>query len=561
MGLKYRSLKLGLGWAAWLTGLVTVVLVCKNIEWWEGEIPRKGDQYASLPGHSSFVRHAIHRAPRKATGSLASYLSVHHANLDVIHDLGQRALAQGHYYDAIQVFQHLLEANTTAVPVHLLATSSYGLIRSFIAVHQLKPAREWTDWYYQNIVPPQAEPAYHLCRALREDGQNAAAFYYYLMAEKAPNSSAIPNAYIPSESEIYDYLLDYEKSILWSYVGDNQDSHYRLHGLSFSMHILDNPKLPTYIRDSVFSNLQYCVTHLQGNVEILRSEGSTEEDWRYSSPTFVGDETLVHVVNYYLSNDGNYHVSNGDHMRTRLLSATTDEDFEIGLSEAFEERAIQDGLHHTDAYNLGLEDTRAVVDAARNNTIFTLSASQEYSRRPGVMNQVLATLSLTERKLRVEAVLEGPHADRPEMNWVFAGSLDNIVYGWHPSIEIGAIDLSNDTRLHLHSSIPSPESFWGMRGSSNGVLYQGQWWFVTHSFIYREGQMRKYLHHLIVLNQELSAIVRYSSPFTFEEGSDVEFCLGLKVEESGIVFGYSVQEKSTRIKRVSWMEMGRLFNT
>ena len=550
-----------MGWAVWLISLVSVAWVCKNIEWCEGEVPRKGGQEASLLGPSSFVRHVVQRAPRIATGPLASYLSVHHANLDVIHDLGQRALAQGHYYDAIQVFQYVLEANITAVPPHLLATSSYGLIRSFIALRQLKPAREWTDRYYYKVVPPQAELAYHLCRALREDGQNAAAFYYYLMAEKAPNPDAIPNAYIPAESDIYDYLLDYEKSILWSYVGDNQDPHYRLHGLSFSMRMLENPKLPTYIRDSVFSNLQYYVPHLQGKVDILRSEGSTEEDWRYSSPTFIGDETLIRVVNYYLSKNGNYQVSNDDHVRTRLLSATTDEDFEIGLSQMFERRAIQDGLHHTDAYNLGLEDTRAVVDAARNNTIFTLSASQEYSRSPGIMNQVLGTLSLTERKLTVEAVLEGPYTDRHEKNWVFAGSLDNIVYGWHPSIEIGTIDLSNNTRLRLHTSIPSPESFWGMCGSSNGVLYQAQWWFVTHSVIYREGQMRKYLHRLIVLNQELSAVIRYSLPFTFEEGSDVEFCLGLKVEESGIVFGYSVRDKSTRILSVSWMEMGRLFNT
>jgi hypothetical protein len=99
-----------------------------------------------------------------------------------------------------------------------------------------------------------------------------------------------------------------------------------------------------------------------------------------------------------------------------------------------------------------------------------------------------------------------------------------------------------------------------MRGSTNGVLYQEQWWFVTHSFIYREGQMRKYLHHLIVLNQELSAIVQYSLPFTFEKGSGVEFCLGLKVQESGIVFGYSVREMSTRILSVNWTEIGLLFN-
>ncbi|KAM3570130.1 hypothetical protein VYU27_007791 [Nannochloropsis oceanica] len=479
LGLKYRSLKRYMGWGASIIGFISVVWVYTNVE------------------------HAFQRLP----GPISSYIHFRRADPDTIHTLGQRALTHGHYHDAIKVFQYLLEANTTAVPSNIMATSSYGLIRSFIALHQLKPARLWTDWYYYNIVPLQGEPAYHLCRALREDGQSAAAFYYYLMAEKTLSSSAAIS-YIPAEHEICDYLLDYEKSILWSYLGDSRDSSYLLHGLTFSMRMLENPKLPEYIRDSVFSNLQYYVSNLDGQVEVLRSKDSLDEGWHYSSPTFIGDETLIHVVNYYISEDGIYHVSKGDHGRSRLLSAATDKDFEIVLSETFEDRVVRDGLHHDDAYILGLEDTRAVVDVKCNNTIFTLSASQEYSRSPGVISQVLGTLNLEERKIQVEAVLEGP----------------------------------------------------GMRGSTNGVLYREQWWFVTHSHIYREGQMRKYLHYLVVLNQELSAIVRYSLPFSFEEGSDIEFCLGLKVEESGIVFGYSAKEKSTKIMRIHWPEMGRMFN-
>lgn len=555
LGLKYRSLKRYMGWGASIIGFISVVWVYTNVEVWKREAPKKDGQDAHLTGPLSSIQHAFQRLP----GPISSYIHFRRADPDTIHTLGQRALTHGHYHDAIKVFQYLLEANTTVVPSNIMATSSYGLIRSFIALHQLKPARLWTDWYYYNIVPSQGEPAYHLCRALREDGQSAAAFYYYLMAEKTLSSSAAIS-YIPAEHEICDYLLDYEKSILWSYLGDSRDSSYLLHGLTFSMRMLENPKLPEYIRDSVFSNLQYYVSNLDGQVEVLRSEDSLDEGWHYSSPTFIGDETLIHVVNYYISEDGIYHVSKGDHGRSRLLSAATDKDFEIVFSETFEDRVVRDGLHHDDAYILGLEDTRAVVDVKCNNTIFTLSASQEYSRSPGVISQVLGTLNLEERKIQVEAVLEGPYAGRNEKNWVFAGSLDKIVYKWHPSIELGAVDLSNDTSFHIHTSIPSPESFRGMRGSTNGILYREQWWFVTHSHIYREGQMRKYLHYLVVLNQELSAIVRYSLPFSFEEGSDIEFCLGLKVEESGIVFGYSAKEKSTKIMRIHWPEMGRMFN-
>ena len=92
------------------------------------------------------------------------------------------------------------------------------------------------------------------------------------------------------------------------------------------MRMLDKPHLPNYIRDSVFSNFQFYAPHLEGQMEILRAEKSTEEEWRYSSPTFVGGETLIRVVNYYVSDDGSYHVSKGDKVMTRLISSATEED-------------------------------------------------------------------------------------------------------------------------------------------------------------------------------------------------------------------------------------------
>ena len=174
------------------------------------------------------------------------------------------------------------------------------------------------------------------------------------------------------------------------------------------------------------------------------------------------------------------------------------------------------------------------------------------------MSQVLGVLNVPQRTLTVHAVLEGPYPGRHDKNWVFAGGLDNVIYGWHPSIEIGAIDPDRDSRLHLHTSVSSPASFLGMRGSTNGVLYRGEWWFVTHTVIYRPGQMRKYLHRLVVLDHDLSAIVRHSQPFTFERGADVEYCLGLKVNVLGFVFGYSVRDRSTRILHAKWEDVGVL---
>lgn len=500
---------------------------------------------------------ALRQVSRSETGSLASYTSTHFASPDAIYELGQEAFDRDHYHDSTKLFLHLLEANTTVVPHRLQVAGTYGLIRSYIALRKLGAARQWTDKFYRQFFPLQAHPAYHLCRALREDGQNEAAFYYYLLAKKASPSS-LPGD-LPAEPDIHDYLLDYEKSILWSYVGDIGEPHSRLHGLSFSVQMLEKFELPHHIRDSVFNNLQYYVSHLTGRVETLRAEKPIDEEWRFSSPTFVADQTLVRVVNYYVSDDGSYHVSKGERVMTRLVSARTEEEFSVQVSETLDRSGALDGLVHRNAYILGLEDTRAVMDTVRNNTIFTLSASQEYSRSDGAMSQVLGVLSLADHTLTIQAVLEGPYPDRTDKNWVFAGGLDNVVYGWHPSIEIGAIDPKRDARLHVHTSIPSPASFHGMRGSSNGVRYRDAWWFVTHAVIYRPGQMRKYLHRIVLLDNDLSAIVRYSLPFTFEEGSDVEYCLGLKVTDAGMVFGYSVRDRSTKLMHVEWKDVEHLF--
>jgi len=494
-----------------------------------------------------------------------SQLSGHPPSLEQAKKLLHDALSLIHSNQcsiAIPLLERSLHThpNSSYMNLTMMDTGMCALARCYAETSQLGLAKHWTDRLYATGRIAMAEPAYHLCRALREDGQNEAAFYYYLLATRASTLSSSSEGCLPAEPEIEEYLLDYEKTILWSYINDMDDFYSRLHGLSFCMRVLDKRHLPNYIRDSVFSNLQYYVPHLGGQMEILRAEASTEEEWRYSSPTFVGGETLIRVVNYYVSDDGSYHVSKGHKVMTRLISSATDEIFEMKVSDALLGTTTHEALHHLDAYILGLEDTRAVVDSSRNNTIFTLSASQEYSLNAKVMSQVLGTLSLADHTLTIQAVLQGPYPDRHDKNWVFAGGLNHVVYGWYPSIEIGSINLEQqDARLHIHSAIPSPPSFHGMRGSTNGVLYKNEWWFVTHAVIYRQGQMRKYLHRLVVLNQNLSAIVRHSLPFTFEKGSDVEYCLGLKVEYAGLVFGYSVRDRSTRILNVQWSHAGCLF--
>ena len=454
----------------------------------------------------------------------------------------------------------LARANVTSIHPEIDA-GMYALARAHAEMDQFDLARKWTDALYATDRMLMAEPAYYLCRRLRQTGQNAMAFYYYLLAKSMPGAPIHPR--IPAEPGLHEYLLDYEKSILWSYVGDIAERHSRLHGLAFSTQLLEKRNLPHYIRESVFSNLQYYAPNLLGAIEVLREEKSIDDEWRYSTPTFVDSHTtLIRVVNYYVADDGSYHVSPsaGERVSTKLVWADTDEAFEVRLSSEFQGHAGVDHLVHPEAYIQGLEDTRVVRDASHENTIFTLSASEQYSDDGRVMNQVLGILDLERKTHTIDNVIHGPHPERHDKNWVFAGGIDDVVYDWYPAINIGSINRTSAT-LNIHTTIPSPRSFDGMRGSTNGVLYQDEWWFVTHAVIYRAGRMRKYLHRLVVLDRDLKILRQYSLPFTFEAGSDVEYCLGFKVDDTGLTFGYSVRDRSSKVMRLDWRDVGSLFES
>lgn len=490
-----------------------------------------------------------------------------HANTDQLFDLARALIQRGKYRGCIQLHQQFLYIGKEDRDPRKAAAAMHDLVHAHLALSELAAAREWVEKYYTETKAEDAwrvEPAYMLCRALRERGDHALAYYYYLKAKGLPvlSAASVTSSYIPLQPDIYDYLLDYEKSVLWFYIGGIEERHSRLHGLGLSMRLLTNPRLPQSLRSSVFNNLQFYVSHVGGSLSILRAENSIAEEWRYSTPTFIDkNTTLIRVVNYFVSEDGSYHVASkaGGHVNTQLVLADTDKAFRVQLYPDFERRAIREGLLHPDAYILGLEDTRAVRDRTDNETIYTLSASEQFSNDGRTMNQVLGVLDLATMTHTVHHVIKGPNPDHHDKNWVFAGGLRNVVYGWYPSIDIGNVNVANAS-LDIHTSISSPRSFEGMRGSTNGVFYQNEWWFVTHAVIYRPGQMRKYLHFVVVLDSQFTRVVRYSFPFTFEDRSDVEYCLGFTVETFGLTFGYSVRDRSSRVVQVGWRAIGELFN-
>lgn len=145
---------------------------------------------------------------------------------------------------------------------------------------------------------------------------------------------------------------------------------------------------------------------------------------------------------------------------------------------------------------------------------------------------------------------------RSQKNWVFFfhPQLNKVclVYEWYP-MQIGEVDYNKNELNIIQINSHVPKLFKEFRGSSCGVAYGFNTWFVVH--IHRQGVnlRNKYIHFLVVFDS-LMKVIGISRPFTFENYS-IEFCLGLQIshdtENPHFLFSYSTDDKTSKIAGMS----------
>ena len=91
-----------------------------------------------------------------------------------------------------------------------------------------------------------------------------------------------------------------------------------------------------------------------------------------------------------------------------------------------------------------------------------------------------------------------------------------------------------------------PHIFTKVRGSTNGALYGDELWFIGH--VVKYSKPRKYYHLFIVLDKNTLELKNYSQLFTFDPNVNVEFCLGLVVEDDRLIVSHSNEDRTSKIK-------------
>jgi tetratricopeptide (TPR) repeat protein len=381
-----------------------------------------------------------------------------------------------------------------------------------------------------NYRPSRAESLYEIIKYYREEGKHQIAALFY---EKAKNIPYPTNDVLFIYKAVYDFLLDFECSILSYYTGTPIDHKKYLNLINIG-----------YALNTVISNYQYYVQSLnkiQNGALIKKRIDFTEkcekmirgklDTFKSSSPCIIpyseGYLLNIRYVNYNLLHNGAYTYTHDD-CRIITLNRCLLLDRSFNIRKEF----WMDKVHREDTRYLGVEDIKIF---SHDGELRFLGTTQDELGRPRVGEGIYNYKS----KSVTPIVYESPCNASCEKNWVYfhhKGEL-KVIYKWSP-IQYGTLQ---DSKFIPEGNINNiPNFFSQLRGSTNGCTVSSstgdEIWFLCHYVEY--STPRQYYHCIVILDAETLSLKRHSILFKFE-GEKIEYALGLVVESDRIIISYS----------------------
>lgn len=388
-----------------------------------------------------------------------------------------------------------------------------------------------------NYHSQRAEPLHEITMHFRTRGKNVAA---QMICDRAKAIPYPKNDVLFIKKDVYDYLLDYEQSILSFYTKVPVDHRRYLDLLSTG-----------YARDNVLDNYKYYVRSLNKTEGVLlksidwsdqveRVVRGKLDSFKSSSPCIIpfSEGYLVNVryVNYNLDkNHGTYSYRHNDQKIITLnKTLILNRDFNIKREH------WMDKVHREDIRYLGVEDVKVF---SHEGELRFMGTVQDEQGRPRMGEGAYDIKS----DVLVPTVYPSPTRADCEKNWVHFhkdGDL-KVIYKWSP-LTIGELKDGHFVPDHVVGEVPG--FFRDLRGSTNGCLVSGkgadELWFLTHYVAY--SSPRQYYHVIVVLDAKTQAYKRHSTLFKFE-GEKIEYALGMVVEQDRILITYSKWDSSSML--------------
>lgn len=389
----------------------------------------------------------------------------------------------------------------------------------------------WLEGYGRH--PKRAETLYEVTKMYREDGKNQLGMMFCKLGAAIPYPK---DDVLFINKGVYDYLFDYEYSVLAFYTDAPIDHRRYIYLLGTG-----------YNTNNVLSNYQFYVrrlTDLAGVRTVDFSEGGVvktvagrTDTFTSSSPCIIQDPHKpdsylmnVRYVNYSISSDGSYRFKNDDgKIVTINKTVTLDHDLQVQGTPIWLDAIRDPHLRYQ-----GVEDVK-LYDDGHGTVRFLGTVQDPATGRLTIGGGVYDTT----QSMLVPTVMSSPTGRECEKNWCYFPD-GRLVYEWSP---LTVYDSATMTKV-VAKMDNVPPFFRLVRGSSNGCRRGDETWFLCHVVDY--STPRRYYHVLVVLDTITGAFRRHSILFKFH-GNPIEYALGLVVEADRILMSYSRWDRTSAV--------------
>ncbi len=402
----------------------------------------------------------------------------------------------------------------------------------------------WLEAYHH--MPRRIENLYKIVNHYRCEGKNDLAMIFYEIADKVRLQKNYTDALF-LETDVYEYKLDYEFSIIGYYCNQTNDSM-----ILSSMKILNNANVAEDLQKSVLKNYKFYVPSMNNLsvtcdfAAILNNNSPSVDistEFINSTPSICMDNNNLYMctryVNYRIGANGQY-TYNKQIITTNLITVF---DVREPNWKKTDEFIVKYNDTHDSLY-VGIEDIRLLV----NDGILHFNGNRGVSY--GHIAIETGTIDIVAQRA-ISKLATKQNIRRVEKNWVLFPNKNtlNVIYQWHPLI-IGeyADCIEDNTSMALFVpkvNVQTPHFFKSMRGSTNGVVIGENIWFITH--LVSDEARRYYYHVFVLLDKTTYVLKKYSIPFTFEK-KNIEFTLGFVYleQQEQLLIGYSTNDSTSK---------------
>ena len=420
--------------------------------------------------------------------------SIMYLDIEKPFQLAQTYQANGDYEKAIQTYSKVKE------PEEALWYSYYMISHCCLKLNHTEDFEKWA--LLAGKLRKRSEPFFYLVDYFRTKGQYYKAYQYYLEGVHIP---------YPSEDTmgvnkfIYENGFHYQYALLQYYVFPNE----RIDGLKYVME---------HYTPDILGTVEYYIPRLLDLGTKTSISLPTNEFTPSSISLLQRDKDIlanIRFVSYTINPEGQYLFS-GPNIKTRNAYVSFNERLEAISPLTYMKDTLADLPSH-DRSCLGLEDVRLF---AKENRVHYTATTMEYSYNDTI-RIVTGEYDMVQNECINNTCLIPPRETTCEKNWIVMK--ENIIYNWHP-LQVGVV---TGNQLHIRFTKPTPLIFNRYRGSTHGIEFQNEYWFVTHGIM--DCFPRKYFHQLVVLDTEFN-LKRYTVPFYFDTFA-IEYCIGFIVND------------------------------